>query len=102
MRQSPLAACEAGQTYACAGRQWKEKKAPGWGGGRRSRVLLLTLIASLATLSFSPGETIKTITVSVKGELLTEPNETLFLNLSGAVNATISDAQGLGTIINDD
>ena len=32
-----------------------------------------------------------------------EPNETLYVNLSGATNAaTISDNQGIGTIINDD
>jgi hypothetical protein len=31
-----------------------------------------------------------------------EANETLFLNLSGAVNGTIADPQGIGTIANDD
>jgi hypothetical protein len=31
-----------------------------------------------------------------------EANETFFVNLSAAVNATITDAQGLGTITNDD
>jgi hypothetical protein len=60
-----------------------------------------TALAS-ATLSFSPGQTTKTVTVRVKGELTAEPNETLFVNLSSPVNATISDAQGLGTILNDD
>ena len=42
------------------------------------------------------------MTVLVKGELLKEPNETLFVNLSSPVNATISDSQGQGTILNDD
>jgi hypothetical protein len=33
---------------------------------------------------------------------LVEPDETFFVNLSAATNATISDAQGVGTITNDD
>jgi serralysin len=31
-----------------------------------------------------------------------EANETFFVNLSDAVNATITDAKGLGTITTDD
>ncbi len=57
---------------------------------------------ALTTLSFSPGVTSLTLTVLVKGELVVEPNETLFVNLSSPVNATISDSQGQGTIVNDD
>ncbi len=56
----------------------------------------------LTTLTFSPGETSKTVTVLVKGETLKEPHETLFVNLSSPVNATIADNQGQGTILNDD
>jgi uncharacterized repeat protein (TIGR01451 family) len=54
------------------------------------------------TVSFNPGETAKQVTVSVNGDPDFEQNETLFVNLSGATNATISDGQGLGTITNDD
>ncbi|MCW5958514.1 MAG: Ig-like domain repeat protein [Pyrinomonadaceae bacterium] len=54
------------------------------------------------TVTFNAGETSKTITVSVLGDTVVEPNENFFVNLSGAVNATISDNQGLGTIQNDD
>jgi hypothetical protein len=54
------------------------------------------------TLTFSPGQTSKTITVSVVGDNAVEPNETFFVNLSAAVNATIADGQGVGTIVNDD
>jgi hypothetical protein len=57
---------------------------------------------ALTSLSFSPGQTSKTVTVLVRGDLPSEPDETLFLNLSGAVNATIGDGQGQGTILNDD
>ena len=54
------------------------------------------------TLTFAAGTTTQTITVPVIGETVPEANETFFVNLSGAVNATIADNQGLGTITNDD
>ncbi|MGH2527822.1 MAG: Calx-beta domain-containing protein [Actinomycetota bacterium] len=54
------------------------------------------------SLSFAPGETQKTITVRVCGDTVNEPDETFFVNLSGATNATISDGQGRGTIVNDE
>ncbi|HWT00738.1 MAG TPA: FG-GAP-like repeat-containing protein [Pyrinomonadaceae bacterium] len=56
----------------------------------------------LATLTFLPGETTKTVAVQVLRELVTEPNETFFVNLSEPLNATVTDAQGVGTILNDD
>ena len=40
--------------------------------------------------------------VSVIGDKVVELNETLFVNLSSAQNATLLDAQGQGTITNDD
>ncbi len=40
--------------------------------------------------------------VTVNGDLLVEPNETFFVNLTNVSGATISDGQGLGTIQNDD
>ncbi|WP_181883661.1 putative Ig domain-containing protein [Sphingorhabdus pulchriflava] len=54
------------------------------------------------TLTFTPGQTSRTITVPVIGETVPEANETYFVNLSGATNAIIADNQGLGTINNDD
>jgi uncharacterized repeat protein (TIGR01451 family) len=53
-------------------------------------------------LTFVPGDTTENITVLVNGDGTFEPSETFFVNLSGATNASISDAQGLGTITNDD
>ncbi len=53
-------------------------------------------------LTFTPGQTTRTITVPVIGETVPEANETFFVNLSGATNATIADNQGVGTITNDD
>jgi hypothetical protein len=54
------------------------------------------------TLTFAPGETTKQVTVNVTGDTVVEPNETFFVNLANAVNATIADNQGQGTIVNDD
>jgi hypothetical protein len=58
--------------------------------------------AANGTLTFAPGETSKTITIMVNGDRLPEPNETVFVNLSGATNATIADGQGVGTILDDE
>ena len=55
-----------------------------------------------STLVFPPGVTSKTITVAVRGDQTREPDETFFVNLSNAANATIADAQGQATIIDDD
>jgi hypothetical protein len=54
------------------------------------------------TLTFDPGEVTKTIIVSIAGDLENEPDETFYIDLSGAINATIADSQGTGTIQNDD
>lgn len=54
------------------------------------------------TLTFNPGETSKTINVSITGDTTVEGNETFNVNLSNPSNATISDGTGVGTITNDD
>ncbi|MEO8434757.1 MAG: Calx-beta domain-containing protein, partial [Pyrinomonadaceae bacterium] len=54
------------------------------------------------TVTFNPGETGKPITVTVNGDVLNEPDEIFFVNLSAAVNATITDNQGSGNVTNDD
>ncbi len=53
-------------------------------------------------LTFTPGQTSKTVTVQVNGDTTVEPDETFFVNLRAPTNATIADAQGMGTIVNDD
>src|SRR5262249_51902646 len=58
--------------------------------------------ASSGTLSIPAGQTTGTITVPVNGDRLGEPDETFFVNLSGATNATIADRQGVGTIADDE
>ncbi|BAZ83501.1 hypothetical protein NIES73_47900 [Sphaerospermopsis kisseleviana NIES-73] len=54
------------------------------------------------TLTFATNETTKTIAISILGDTTVEGNETFFVNLSNPTNATIVDAQGQGTINNDD
>jgi hypothetical protein len=58
--------------------------------------------SSSGMLIFNSGETTKTVTVSVNGDTLDEANEEFFVNLSSLESATISDAQGVGTITDDD
>ncbi|MFN8531109.1 MAG: Calx-beta domain-containing protein [Anaerolineae bacterium] len=53
------------------------------------------------TLLFPAGTTTQTITIDVNGDTTAETDETFFVNLSNPVNATISDTQGLGTLLND-
>jgi CSLREA domain-containing protein len=57
---------------------------------------------SSTSLVFAPFETSKQVTVQVNGDTAYEAAETFTVELSGAVNALVSDASGLGTITNDD
>ncbi|MCI0464690.1 MAG: hypothetical protein L0Z62_47815 [Gemmataceae bacterium] len=59
-------------------------------------------LAAGDTLTFLPGQTSKTISITVNGDTAIEPNENFFVNLSGETNATLADAQGTGTILDDD
>jgi choice-of-anchor B domain-containing protein len=54
------------------------------------------------TLTFLPGATVQPIDVTMLPDALAEPAETLFVNLSGATGATIADAQGVATILDND
>ena len=55
---------------------------------------------SEGTLTFAPGETTKTITVSIVADSLKEITETFQLNLSNALHASIF-AKGIGTILDN-
>jgi PKD repeat protein len=59
-------------------------------------------VETSGTLTFAPGQTQKTVAVTVTGDLTDEPDETVELVLSDATNATIVDDTGVGTILNDD
>jgi hypothetical protein len=59
-------------------------------------------VAGSGTLTFAIGETTKTVAITVNGDTVVEPNETFLVNLSAASGATIADAQGQGTVVNED
>jgi hypothetical protein len=60
-------------------------------------------VANAGTVTFTAGGPLtQTITVLVNGDTAIEPDETFFVNLSGAVGATIAAGPGVGTILNDD
>jgi uncharacterized repeat protein (TIGR01451 family) len=54
------------------------------------------------TATFTPGQTAISFDVDVAGDTALEGDETFLVNLTNAVNGTITDAQGTGTIQNDD
>jgi len=60
-------------------------------------------LATSGTLTFPTGSSAKTITVTVIGDKVKEPNETFYVNLSNpSPNAYLGVSQGVGTIQNDD
>ncbi len=59
--------------------------------------------STTGTVTFLAGETTKTFVVPVVGDTTFEPNETFAVNLTAPTGgAAITDAQGIGTITNDD
>jgi hypothetical protein len=59
-------------------------------------------VAASGTLTFTAGQTSKTISVAVNGDTADEPNETFYLSLSNPTSATIGTAQAAATIVDDD
>jgi hypothetical protein len=53
------------------------------------------------SVTFPPGQTQVTVPITVKGDTTVEPSETVRVELSSPVNATVG-ASGLATITNDD
>jgi hypothetical protein len=59
--------------------------------------------AQSGTFTWSSGDTTdRVVTIPIVTDSISELDETFFVNLSGAVNATITDNQAVVTIINDD
>jgi len=59
-------------------------------------------VSAGGALTFQPGETSKSIAVSVVGDAAIEPDETLTLTISDPTNASIKKPTATGTITNDD
>jgi hypothetical protein len=53
-------------------------------------------------LSFDPGVTSRTVSITILDDRTWEADETFTLSLTGAVNATINDGQATGAILNND
>jgi hypothetical protein len=58
--------------------------------------------ATSGDLTFAPGQVALSVSVPVTGDSAYESDESFFVNLSSASNATIADKRGVGTIVNDD
>jgi hypothetical protein len=58
--------------------------------------------ATSGTLTFAPGELSKQVAVAVVGDTLDEPHETYSLELSNPSGATLGDARGAGTVLDND
>ncbi|MBF0627453.1 MAG: putative Ig domain-containing protein [Magnetococcales bacterium] len=54
------------------------------------------------TLTFDPGETSKSVSVTVLGDLQNEGNESFYLHLHSVSGAVIARNRGMATIIDDD
>jgi hypothetical protein len=60
-------------------------------------------VATSGTVTFLPGETQKTITVDVNGDVNVESNETFFVDLSNAsTHVVLTDGHAAGKILTDD
>jgi hypothetical protein len=57
---------------------------------------------SLTSQTIPAGSSTYTFNVNVNGDLIWESDETFFVNVNNVVGATVTDAQGQGTITNDD
>ncbi len=57
--------------------------------------------AGIGTLTFPAGSTSQTVTIPVTGDTAIEGDEAFFVNLSNSP-VVIGDAQGIGTILDDD
>ena len=54
------------------------------------------------TVTFLPGQTVRQVSVLITGDMLAEPTENFFVNLTNPINATIGDTQGQVAILDDD
>ncbi|MFN2471085.1 MAG: Calx-beta domain-containing protein [Gaiellaceae bacterium] len=73
-----------------------------WSTADGSAVSPLDYVGTSGSLTFAPGQTTKTVNVTVNGDVLDELDETFTVNLAAPVNATLTDAQGVGTIVDDE
>ena len=59
-------------------------------------------VGKLSLIRFEPGQQSKTVAVKINGDTTPERDERFYGRLRGAVGATITDNEGMATIVNDD
>ena len=59
-------------------------------------------LAASGTLEFAEGDTSQTVVVQVRGDTVTEPDETFVVTLSSPDGAQLQRGEATGTILNDD
>ncbi len=69
---------------------------------KRTAVEGADYVAASGQITFPPNTTSQTVNLQVSGDNLDETDETFVLSLSGAANAAIADAVGVGTILDND
>ena len=73
-----------------------------WATSNGTAVAGTDYTAAAGILSFAPGATSRTLSVAVTGDKTSEANETFSVSLSNATGATLTDAIGQATIVDDD
>lgn len=59
-------------------------------------------VAASNVAAFAAGQTSGTVAIDIPGDITDEDDETLLVNLSNPAGGTVADAQGIGTIVDDD
>jgi len=59
-------------------------------------------VATAGTVAFAPGETTKTVDISISGDTVYEDDEDLSVALAGETNVQLADASATVTLVNDD
>ena len=57
---------------------------------------------NVGTVTFAPGETVKTVVVAVKGDVTSEDDEYFSLNLTGSPDATLGAQHAVAAILDDE
>jgi hypothetical protein len=59
-------------------------------------------VAKAGTVTFGPGSTSQTVTVTLNGDMVLEGDETFFLNLVAVTGGVLVDNQAVATVVGDE
>ncbi len=74
----------------------------GWATANGTASAGADYLAGGGTLTFTPGVTSLPLPITVNGDTVSEPNETVLVTLSNPVGATFGDSSGVVTILDDE